>query len=957
MPTWDYVANRPLQVGNTSRQSWLGEKDNVLYLLHEPDNYYTPDDHRFFKWDGSWVELEHLPALPTDGEHKPPEGHHYTYLYYLRDVQAYVLGDGRFAWVGVQWRLFQDSWTDQLQYIGCTLHETKWRPIVHIYDVALDSWTQYVGDTWYGGVWWSDTYVTNVDVMPQGAVCYDEVNGCAYIACESSILRWQEDDNSFEAPFSLPGMLSQSYQQGVWQDRGWLSVLEDGEVYCLAWSGGAKVFQLQVGDFWSVTTITATPCKGESVSYWSHHHAGIGNALWFDHNYYSYTAPAYRFYRKTTINTEDLVEPSFPYPPVWGINFLVAAHGIWCVNPNCVYKYSGSEDMTPPTCAITDPEQSETVGGLVDVQGTAADDVGLSKVKLYVDGSYVGEMAVSGTSANWSALWNTTLWADGSHQLRACAIDTSGNTGWSAIITVTVDNTGPQPDTEPPVVEITEPEDAAEVAGITTISAHCTDNQALAKARLYVGGTQQGGDLVISGQEATATWQFDFSGWANGTYTVTVAAEDASGNIGTDSIQVTVNNLYATEPKYLYTKEQPLDADAWALGDAGEVSLQQMVCVQTGMLPTEPKQLYNCYVGFRTSTGGAIAADFDAMTQIPVNRAVAMPNDATKVRWGIKAVPAFREVVWAEPSYKEFFRIIAADDRWYLLSRGPCAVWRYENGILTAMANLETQMGIGTLYEGCYLDSKLYIGTDLGLLVFDLDAQEEPQLIQLNKDNPATKALATDGEYVMAVQNGVLYRYKFEQVSIDSDSTPSGPIHITDGNVLLAGTQEASDNAVYRYSPGGEYLGNWTLVGAVAEGYVHRLWSENLDSTVYVWVGCVESIYVTQPAWARDQLFDSGNVLAFADWLGYQWAAGTIGGLWRKTSSGWQQYDLLTGVTAVYDMAVIDGLLFLACSYDGEGGAEARLLAFAVDEGGSFQCGPIPPDVLCRMLTYAAVTE
>lgn len=101
-------------------------------------------------------------------------------------------------------------------------------------------------------------------------------------------------------------------------------------------------------------------------------------------------------------------------------------------------------DNQAPTAAITAPKTGETVKGTVVVTAAAQDNVGVSKVELYVDG------AVSGTASQAPYTFNldTTALKDGQHQLQVRVYDAAGNTGYSDPVTVNVANGGTQP--QPP---------------------------------------------------------------------------------------------------------------------------------------------------------------------------------------------------------------------------------------------------------------------------------------------------------------------------------------------------------------------------------------------------------------------------------------------------------------------------------------------------------------------------
>src|SRR5205823_3484129 len=94
-------------------------------------------------------------------------------------------------------------------------------------------------------------------------------------------------------------------------------------------------------------------------------------------------------------------------------------------------------DTTPPTVAVTAPLAGSTVSGTVTVSASASDNVGVSGVQFFVDGTAVGPLD---TAAPYSYSWNTTTLSNGTHVLSAKATDAAGNATTSAAVTVTVSN-------------------------------------------------------------------------------------------------------------------------------------------------------------------------------------------------------------------------------------------------------------------------------------------------------------------------------------------------------------------------------------------------------------------------------------------------------------------------------------------------------------------------------------
>ncbi len=90
-------------------------------------------------------------------------------------------------------------------------------------------------------------------------------------------------------------------------------------------------------------------------------------------------------------------------------------------------------DTTPPITCITLPSNGSTVSGMVNVADSASDNVGVSKVELYIDGALIDTKI----SSPFTFVWDTTKVTNGDHTLQSKAYDAKDNTGYSAKVTVT----------------------------------------------------------------------------------------------------------------------------------------------------------------------------------------------------------------------------------------------------------------------------------------------------------------------------------------------------------------------------------------------------------------------------------------------------------------------------------------------------------------------------------------
>lgn len=91
---------------------------------------------------------------------------------------------------------------------------------------------------------------------------------------------------------------------------------------------------------------------------------------------------------------------------------------------------------TPPVVSIRAPVSGATVAGTVGVEAQASDESGVLRVEFLVD----GQLRFTDTVAPWYFPWDTTVFPNGGHTLVARAYDTTGNSGQSGSVSVTIVN-------------------------------------------------------------------------------------------------------------------------------------------------------------------------------------------------------------------------------------------------------------------------------------------------------------------------------------------------------------------------------------------------------------------------------------------------------------------------------------------------------------------------------------
>src|SRR6185369_9677586 len=91
-----------------------------------------------------------------------------------------------------------------------------------------------------------------------------------------------------------------------------------------------------------------------------------------------------------------------------------------------------STDLTAPTVRITSPSAGGTLPNITKISVDASDNVGVSLVSIYLDGT----LLYTGSVAPYSYTWNTNKFTAGTHTITAKAWDAAGNSGSAAPVTV-----------------------------------------------------------------------------------------------------------------------------------------------------------------------------------------------------------------------------------------------------------------------------------------------------------------------------------------------------------------------------------------------------------------------------------------------------------------------------------------------------------------------------------------
>src|SRR5262249_52303844 len=92
----------------------------------------------------------------------------------------------------------------------------------------------------------------------------------------------------------------------------------------------------------------------------------------------------------------------------------------------------------PPTAMLTAPTGGATLSGMATFSATATDDIGVSRVEFWCDGTVLMGTV---TAAPYSFSANTATIPNGSHSFTCKSFDTTGHSTTSSAISATVNNT------------------------------------------------------------------------------------------------------------------------------------------------------------------------------------------------------------------------------------------------------------------------------------------------------------------------------------------------------------------------------------------------------------------------------------------------------------------------------------------------------------------------------------
>jgi thermitase len=187
-----------------------------------------------------------------------------------------------------------------------------------------------------------------------------------------------------------------------------------------------------------------------------------------------------------------------------------------------------STDTTAPTIAISAPVNGSTVSGIIAVDVSYGDNVSVTKLELYANGSLV----FTDTLIPYGFVWDTSTVANNTYSLTVKAYDAAGNSKISTAVSVKVLNYVGV-DVTPPVLTITNPIEGAIVSGNVQIKSTASDDRQVVQQILYIDNKE-----VTTGTN-NIVYRWNTTSAAKGAHTITVLANDPSGNSISKTVTVT----------------------------------------------------------------------------------------------------------------------------------------------------------------------------------------------------------------------------------------------------------------------------------------------------------------------------------------------------------------------------------------------------------------------------------
>ena len=202
-----------------------------------------------------------------------------------------------------------------------------------------------------------------------------------------------------------------------------------------------------------------------------------------------------------------------------------------------------------PTVSISTPAEGSRVGNLVNIVGTAGDDIKVERVELAVDGGAFS--TVNGTGF-WAVTLDSSAWDDGMHTVSVKAFDGNGNE--SPVSEVSFFK-----DTVKPLINISSHDSGSYISGKISLEGTVTDQNGIQQAVFSKDDFESTVTLKLSKADEEGKQQFRFNldtrDFYDGAHVFWIEAVDGLGSASKQSFLYYVDNS-APELSLLYPESE-----------------------------------------------------------------------------------------------------------------------------------------------------------------------------------------------------------------------------------------------------------------------------------------------------------------------------------------------------------------------------------------------------------------
>ena len=195
----------------------------------------------------------------------------------------------------------------------------------------------------------------------------------------------------------------------------------------------------------------------------------------------------------------------------------------------------GVTEAVAPTATISAPSEGQTVTGDTTIVVSANDNVAVGEVILELNGAPF----FRDSTFPYEMQFNANTLPNGQYTLTGQVLDVAGNS--AAIPARTFQVFGPA-DTNNPEITFLNPVNGQPVSSTIVLEAFATDNIQVASVQFQVDGV----DVGDADLQAPYRVAWDSSTVADGSYTITAIATDASGNTQSQAMTVSIDNTAPT---------------------------------------------------------------------------------------------------------------------------------------------------------------------------------------------------------------------------------------------------------------------------------------------------------------------------------------------------------------------------------------------------------------------------